>query len=67
MITLINIYASPESNKHFFKSLFTHIASESGGIVLCAGDFNVILDHKSDTTSIRRQNMHLTKLKNYDE
>ena len=50
MVTLINVYAPPESDKLFFKTLFTDIASESEGMVMCAGDFNVILDtHYSST------------------
>lgn len=64
MVTLINVYALPESDKHFLKSLFAVIASESEGIVLCAGDFNVILDQRIDTTSTKRNKTHLTKIMN---
>lgn len=54
MITLVNVYAPPESDKHFFKALF-FISSEAEGIMMCAGDFNVILDHKIDTTSKKKE------------
>lgn len=64
MVTLINVYAPPESDKHFFKALFAIIASESEGTLVCAGDFNVILDHRIDTTSTKRSRTHLTKFMN---
>lgn len=37
------------------KSLFSVMALESEGIVICAGDFNMIMDHRVDTTSIKRK------------
>lgn len=64
MITLVNVYAPPESDKHFFKALFSIISSEAEGIMMCAGDFNVILDHKIDTTSKKKNKIHLTKFMN---
>lgn len=64
MVTLVNVYAPPESNKSFFKTLFTAIASESEGTMLCAGDFNITLDHKMDTTSKKRSKTHLSKYLN---
>ena len=64
MITLVNVYAPPESDKHFFKALFSTISSEAEGIMMCAGDFNVILDHKIDTTSKKKNKIHLTKFMN---
>lgn len=56
-----NAYVPPDSDEHFFKSLFAVIASESE---LCAGDFNVILDHRIDTTSTKRNETHFTKIMN---
>ena len=58
-ITLINVYAPPESTKKFFKSLFSLMALESEGIVICAGDFNIIMDHRVDITSIKRNKIHI--------
>ena len=57
MVTLIN--APLESTKQFFKSLFSVMALESEGIVICAGDFNMIMDHRVDTTSTKRNETHL--------
>lgn len=37
---------------------------ESEGTMTCAGDFNVLLDHKIDTTSTRRSKTHLSKFMN---
>lgn len=59
-LNVINVYDPPESDRHFFKSLFTTIASESERIVMRAGDFNVILHDKVDT-SIKNNKTHLTK------
>ena len=36
-ITLINVYAPPESNTLFFKSLFDVIAVETVGVLICGG------------------------------
>lgn len=57
----INVYDPPESDRHFFKSLFTTIASESERIVIRAGNFNVILHDKVDT-SIKNNKTHLAHL-----
>ncbi len=51
-------------HRHFFKSLFTLKALKSEGTELCAGDFNVVLHHKIDTTSLKMRNTHLTKIIN---
>mgnify|MGYP001175078505 FL=1 len=64
MVTLINVYAPPESTKQFFKSLFPVMALKSEGIVICAGDFNMIMDHRVDTTSIKRNKTHISKFVN---
>lgn len=65
MVTLVNVYDPPEKkHKTFFKYLSTVIATESEGIVLCGGDFNIILDHKIDT-STKRNKTHLAKFMNH--
>lgn len=63
-ITLINVYAPPGSNKHFFKYLFDTIAVESKGIIICGGDINVALCHKNDTTSLKRSKKRISKFVN---
>lgn len=64
LVTLVNIYAPPESDKSFFKCLFDDIIAETGGILVCGGDLNVIRDHKIDTTSLKKNKMHLTRFIN---
>lgn len=61
LVSLINVYAPPESDKTFLKSVFDQIESVSEGIVICAGDWNIILNYKMDTTSIRRHKYNLSK------
>lgn len=55
LITLVNIYAPPESDGSFFKEIFDKIASESEGILICAGDWNTVLNYSVDTTSKRQK------------
>lgn len=43
LVTLVNIYALPESGREFFKSLFNIIALEAKGICVCGGDLNVMM------------------------
>ena len=54
MVTLINVYTPPDSDKTFFKELFDIIAVEMEGILICGGDFNVVLNYDLDTTSTRK-------------
>ena len=60
-VTLINIYAPPESDKKIFKSLFDVIAAEAEGILIGGGDLNVIMNDNMDTTSLKRNKEQLTK------
>lgn len=64
MVTMINVYAPPESTKRFFKNLFDIIAIETEGILICGGDYNVVMNHNLDTTSPKRSKKHLTKFIN---
>lgn len=53
LVTLINVYIPPDSNKPFVKSLLDKIIMESEGILLGGGDFNIVMDDK-DTTNRKR-------------
>uniref|UniRef100_A0A3P9IC30 exodeoxyribonuclease III n=1 Tax=Oryzias latipes TaxID=8090 RepID=A0A3P9IC30_ORYLA len=59
VLTIVNVYAPPESDKQFFKSLFNVIAVEAEGI--CGGDFNVALNFGLDTTSVHKHKKTVTK------
>lgn len=54
LVTFANIYAPPEIDRKFFKSLFHTITSESEGILVCAGDWNTVLNYSIDTTSTKQ-------------
>lgn len=53
-VTLVNIYAPPGSNISFYKKVFNLIATESHGSLICAGDFNLLLNPRLDTTNVKR-------------
>lgn len=57
----MNVYAPPESSKHFFKSLFNVIATEMEGTLICGGDFNVVMNHSLDTTSLKGNKKQISK------
>uniref|UniRef100_A0AAX7VBZ1 exodeoxyribonuclease III n=1 Tax=Astatotilapia calliptera TaxID=8154 RepID=A0AAX7VBZ1_ASTCA len=42
LVTLVNIYAPPGSKKSDYKDLFNLVTQESEGLVICAGDYNVV-------------------------
>lgn len=65
MVTLINIYAPPESEKHFYKTLFDIISLETEGVLICGGDWNLVLNHNLDTTSTTKSSkIHLSRYLN---
>ncbi len=55
LVTILNVYAPPGSKCSLFKSLINLIASESQGIFICGGDFNVLLDPKLDSSNTSTQ------------
>ncbi len=57
-VTLVNVYAPPESNKQYFKLLFDIVAKEMEGVCICGGDLNIVLNHDLDTTSHKRNKKH---------
>ncbi len=54
-VTLLNVYAPPSSNKTFYKRIFDLIAFQSAGVLICAGDLNIILNPKLDTANPKRK------------
>ena len=61
MVTLINVYAPPESGKPFFETLFDIINREAEGIWLCGGDMNVTLNYNLDTTSTHKNKKQMNR------
>lgn len=62
LVSLVNVYAPPNSDGMFLKLLFEINTIETEGILICAGDFNLILNAKLDTTNNKRNKTHLSKL-----
>ena len=54
LVTLVNVYAHPDSDKSFFKNLFEVVVQEIEGILICGGDFNITLSQDLDTTSTKK-------------
>lgn len=48
------IYAPPGSEMSFFRKMFDLIAPEAYGTLICAGDFNILLNPFLDTTNRKR-------------
>lgn len=61
IVTLVNVYAPPNSGKHFFKTLLDNIILETDGILICGGDFNIVMNDKLDTTNKKKKVNHVTK------
>lgn len=53
LVTFLNVYAPPNSDWDFFKHLFELIISETQGILICGGDFNLRLNPKLDSSNPR--------------
>lgn len=62
LVTLVNVYAPPNSDKQFVKSLLDKMIMQSEGILLCGGDFNILMDDKMDTTNKKKTINHVTKI-----
>lgn len=60
-VTLCNVYAPPGSGVAFYKKLFNLIATEIYGTLVCAGDFNIILNPNLDTTNRMRKGSSIEK------
>lgn len=54
-VTLLKVYVPPGSNRVFFKKILELIAFQTAGVLICAGDFNMTLNPKLDTTNKKRK------------
>lgn len=54
IVILVNVYVFFEEDKIFFKLLFDKIIIMSEGILICGGDWNIILNYIKDIISIKR-------------
>lgn len=50
-VTLFNVYRPPGTDKHLIKTLSELIATETSGILICGGDWNIHLNQFLDTSS----------------
>lgn len=64
LVTFACIYVPPESDKKFFTQLFDKIVTFSEGILICAGDWNTVLNYSLDTTSTKQHKLHMSKYLN---
>jgi len=53
LFTLYNVYIHPGSEPNFYTQVIERIAVEAQGILICAGDFNTMLNPSLDSTGIR--------------
>jgi exonuclease III len=53
MTTLISVYLPPQSDPKLMKTVLELIASESQGTLICAGDFNTVIN-REDTSNNKR-------------
>lgn len=64
LMTLLNVYAPPESGKTFYEKVFNLINLETEGTLVCGGDFNVVLNYRLDTTSMKRNKKQINRYMN---
>lgn len=62
MVTLVNVYAPPNSAKQFFKTLFDIMILEMDGVLICGGDFNIVMNSKLDTTNKKKHTNPVTRM-----
>ena len=51
LVTLLNIYAPPNSDWKFFKLIFDLVTAETHGVLICGGDLNIRLNPKLDSSN----------------
>lgn len=64
VVSLINVYPPPEGNPKFYQKLSEKIISFSEGTLICGGDWNCVLNHTKDTTSLKRHKNNKSKALN---
>jgi len=62
MVTLVNVYAPPNSAKKFFKTLFDTMILEMDGVLICGGEFNMLMNRNLDTTNKNKHTNHVTRM-----
>ena len=50
-VTLMNVYAPPGSDIHFFRKITKIMITETEGLLICGGDLNIHLQPKLDSSS----------------
>lgn len=50
LVTLLNVYAPPNSDWSFYKRMFDIMTSDAEGVLICGGDLNVRLNDKLDSS-----------------
>ena len=53
-VTLLNVYMPPGHDKSLFRKVFNLLIQEASGIVICGGDWNVLLQSKLDSTNFHK-------------
>lgn len=61
LVTFACVYIPPESDKKIFTQLFDKIVAFCEGILICAGDWNTILNYSLDTTSNKQHKQYMSK------
>uniref|UniRef100_A0AAR2KM44 exodeoxyribonuclease III n=1 Tax=Pygocentrus nattereri TaxID=42514 RepID=A0AAR2KM44_PYGNA len=62
-VTFCNVYAPPGERWTLFDKIFNLVATETSGILVCAGDFNLILNPKLDSTNQQRRSPFKMKIR----
>lgn len=62
LTTLLCVYLPPHSDQDITKKILELITSETRGTLICAGDFNAVLNCKLDTTNNRRSTSSQNKV-----
>lgn len=52
LVSLLNVYAPPNSDWTFFKQIFDLIIAETQGVLICGGDLNIRLNPILDSSNV---------------
>lgn len=65
-VTLMNVYRPPGHDKQLIKKMFNMISTETSGVLICGGDWNVqlqpSLDSSNRTKNIRPEALYVKKM-----